>query len=92
MKAAVIYKYGGADVIGVEEVAEPQMGQNEVILQVRSASLNHLDIWVRKGRPGAELQLSHILGSDAAGVVIDRGSETHGFNIGDEVILNPGLS
>lgn len=92
MKAVVIHEHGGLDYLKVEELAEPHIAQNEVMLQVRSASLNHLDIWVRKGRPGLELQLPHILGSDVAGIVIDKGTETHGFNIGDEVILNPGLS
>lgn len=92
MKAVVIHEHGGLDYLKVEELAEPRIAQNEVILQVRSASLNHLDIWVRKGRPVLELQMPHILGSDAAGIVIDKGTETHGFNIGDEVILNPGLS
>ncbi|MHC4432694.1 MAG: zinc-binding dehydrogenase, partial [Planctomycetota bacterium] len=61
-------------------------------LEVRSAGLNHLDIWVRKGRGVAERSEPQILGSDAAGVVIAVGSRVTGVDIGDEVILNPGLS
>jgi NADPH:quinone reductase-like Zn-dependent oxidoreductase len=62
------------------------------VLAVRSAALNHLDIWVRKGRPGLEFKMPHILGSDGAGVVVEAGSGTHGVSVGNEVVLNPGLS
>jgi NADPH:quinone reductase-like Zn-dependent oxidoreductase len=92
MKAAVIYEHGGLDHVKIEEVAEPKPGKNEVILDVKSAGLNHLDIWVRKGRPGLVLSMPHILGCDAAGVVVDAGSDVTNVKIGDEVVLNPGLS
>jgi len=92
MKAAVIYEHGGLDQVKVEELPEPKPGKNEVILEVKSAGLNHLDIWVRKGRPGLVLSMPHILGCDAAGVVVDAGSDVTNVKIGDEVVLNPGLS
>jgi NADPH:quinone reductase-like Zn-dependent oxidoreductase len=92
MKAAVIHEHGGLDCVRVEDVPEPRAGEGEVVLEVRSAALNHLDIWVRKGRPGLQLKMPHVLGSDAAGVVAEIGPGTHGVNIGDEVVLNPGLS
>jgi NADPH:quinone reductase-like Zn-dependent oxidoreductase len=92
MKAAVIHEHGGLERIGVEDVPEPKAGEGEVVLEVRSAALNHLDIWVRKGRPGLGLTMPHVLGSDGAGVVVALGPGTHGVNIGDEVIVNPGLS
>ncbi|UCC96933.1 MAG: zinc-binding dehydrogenase [Phycisphaerales bacterium] len=92
MKAAVIHEHGGLDCVKIEQVPEPKAGAGEVVLEVRSAALNHLDIWVRKGRPGLELKMPHVLGSDAAGVVVELGSGTHGVSIGDEVVLNPGLS
>ena len=92
MKAVVIDKHGGLECIRIENVAEPTANENEVILDVRFAALNHLDIWLRKGRPGLEVDMPHILGSDAAGVVVEAGSKVHGISIGDEVMLNPGLS
>jgi NADPH:quinone reductase-like Zn-dependent oxidoreductase len=92
MKAAVIYEHGGLDRVKVEEIPEPTPAENEVLLQVRSAALNHLDIWIRNGRPGTELKGPHVLGSDAAGIILDKGAGMHGLKIGDEVILNPGLS
>jgi NADPH:quinone reductase-like Zn-dependent oxidoreductase len=70
--------------------AEP--AADEVLLEVRSAGLNHLDIWVRKGRPGLSLAMPHVLGCDVAGVVVGMGSNVTDLKVGDEVVLNPGLS
>lgn len=92
MKAAVINAHGGLDCVQIEEVAQPEPGAGEVVVQVRSAGLNHLDIWVRKGRKGVELPMPHILGSDAAGVVAAVGADVGDVRVGDEVIINPGLS
>ncbi len=92
MKAAIIREFGGLECIRVEEISEPRAGQGEAILEVRAAALNHLDIWVRKGRPGAELAMPHVLGSDAAGVVAEIGAGVRGLRLGDEVVLNPGLN
>ncbi len=92
MKAAVIHNHGGLECVTIDDVPEPKAGEGEVMLDVRSAALNHLDIWVRKGRPGLSLNMPHVLGSDGAGVVAELGPNTHGINIGDEVIVNPGLS
>jgi NADPH:quinone reductase-like Zn-dependent oxidoreductase len=92
MKAVIINEHGDRRVLKVEEVSEPKPAANEVVIKVRSAALNHLDIWVRKGRPGQKIPMPLILGSDAAGVIIEKGADTHGVNIGDEVVLYPGLS
>ncbi len=92
MQAAVIYSHGELDRIKIEDIAPPQPACGEVLLRVRSAGLNHLDIWVRKGRKGVFLSMPHILGCDAAGVVEALGPDVGGVKVGDEVILNPGLS
>lgn len=92
MKAIVLRDYGDLECLKVEDLSEPKPQKNEVVIQVYSAALNHLDIWVRKGRAGQELRKPYILGSDAAGVIVEKGADTHGVNVGDEVILNPGLS
>jgi len=92
MKAAVIHEHGELERVKVEEIAEPKLGKGEVILNVKSAGLNHLDIWVRKGRPGLKVAMPHILGSDAAGVVAAVGDDVTKVKVGDEVVLNPGLS
>jgi NADPH:quinone reductase-like Zn-dependent oxidoreductase len=92
MRAVTIHEHGGLECVRVEDVADPKAGRGEVVVEVRAAALNHLDIWVRKGRPGLKLAFPHVLGSDAAGVVAEVGPDVEGLSVGDEVILNPGLS
>ena len=92
MKAVVIQEHGGLDCVEIDRVSEPEPTEDEVVLKVRSAGLNHLDIWVREGRPGLEVSMPHVMGSDATGVVIAVGANVTNVDIGDEVILNPALS
>jgi NADPH:quinone reductase-like Zn-dependent oxidoreductase len=92
MRAAVIHAHGELDCVQVEDMPQPEPVAGEVVVEVRSAGLNHLDIWVRKGRKGVELPMPHILGSDAAGVVAQIGADVGDVKVGDEVIINPGLS
>jgi len=92
MKAVVIAEHGGLDKVKLAEVSKPKPVSGEVLIQVKSAALNHLDIWVRKGRPGEKMPMPHILGSDAAGVVGEIADGVVGISVGDEVIINPGLS
>lgn len=92
MKAITIHEHGGLECVRPEEIPEPQPAEDEVLLDVRAAGLNHLDIWVREGRRGMSIKMPHILGSDAAGVVVEVGSRVRDVSVGDEVILNPGLS
>ncbi|MHC4456108.1 MAG: zinc-binding dehydrogenase [Planctomycetota bacterium] len=92
MKAAVIHEHGGLNRIRIEEVPEPKPPDDEIILKVHSAGLNHLDIWVRKARSGLKVVMPHVLGSDAAGIVTAVGTNVKNISAGDEVIVNPGLS
>jgi len=92
MKAAVIHEHGDLDVLHVEDIDAPRPGPGEVVLNVVDAGLNHLDIWVRKGRPGARLSTSHVLGSDAFGIVAEVGAGVESPKVGDRVIINPALS
>ncbi|MCC6733738.1 MAG: zinc-binding dehydrogenase [Candidatus Omnitrophica bacterium] len=92
MKAACIFEHGDLEKVRIENIDAPHPGPGEVLLEVHSAALNHLDIWVRKGRPGSSYSYPHVLGSDAAGVVLKLGEGVNDIKAGDEVILNPGLS
>jgi len=90
MKAIRIHEHGGPEVLQIDEVPIPQPKENEVLIKIKAAALNHLDLWVRKGIPGLPLPL--ILGSDGAGIVESLGSEvvkTGKVQIGDEVFLVP---
>jgi NADPH:quinone reductase-like Zn-dependent oxidoreductase len=92
VKAAYIERNGDLDVIQVGEVKDPQPARDEVVIEVKAAALNHLDVWVRKGRPGLELCFPHVLGSDAMGTVVAVGTEVDTVEIGQDVIIDPGLS
>lgn len=92
MKAAVIHANGDVNQVTTADVPAPNPGPGEVLIKVHAAALNHLDIWVRKGRPGVTLAFPHVLGSDAAGAVAAVGEGVSQVKIGDEVVLDPGLS
>jgi len=92
MKAVVFEEHGGVDVLQYKEVAEPRIGPNDVLIGVRAAGCNYNDIWARRGMPGMRVSLPHISGSDAAGEVIEVGSEVTDVKSGDEVLIYPGLS
>jgi NADPH:quinone reductase-like Zn-dependent oxidoreductase len=87
MKAVRIHQFGGPEVLRYEDVPDPQVRKDEVLVRVRACSLNHLDVWVRKGLPG--VKLPHILGSDVAGEVVETGEYVSGFKAGQRVLLAP---
>src|ERR1700739_2334408 len=87
MKAVRIHQFGGPEVLTYEEVPDPQPRKDQVLVRVKACSLNHLDLWVRKGLPG--VKLPHILGSDVAGEVIEIGEDLTGFKTGQRVIVAP---
>jgi NADPH:quinone reductase-like Zn-dependent oxidoreductase len=91
MKAIAIRAHGGPEVVKLEELPEPAAGPGEVVVQVKAAALNHLDIWVRAGWPGLRLAWPHVLGSDIAGVVDAVGPGVHDVQVGDAVVVNPSL-
>jgi len=92
MKAVVIHEHGGVENLKIEEVEVPSPAQDEVLVQVKAVSLNHLDIWVRKGVPGQKMPLPMIPGCDVAGVVRKTGPLVRGVKAGDRVVIAPGIS
>jgi NADPH:quinone reductase-like Zn-dependent oxidoreductase len=92
MKAAIFKQHGGPEVLEYADVTEPQIRANQVLVEVKACALNHLDIWARKGLPGIEIPLPHILGNDVAGVVREAGELVTWVKPGDEVMVQPGVS
>jgi NADPH:quinone reductase-like Zn-dependent oxidoreductase len=90
MRAALFHEHGGPDVIRIEEVERPVPGPDEVLLEVRAAALNHLDLWVRRGLP-IQTTMPHIGGSDVAGVVVALGPGADGVELGARVVVDPSL-
>ncbi|MFC4404747.1 zinc-binding dehydrogenase [Gracilibacillus xinjiangensis] len=74
----------------MKEVEEPEIKADEVKVQLKTAGLNHRDLMI-KHRVGSNEE-AYILGSDGAGVIVEAGANVSRFDIGDEVIINPGLN
>jgi NADPH:quinone reductase-like Zn-dependent oxidoreductase len=80
MKAIRIHEDGGPEVLRYEDAPDPDPGPGEVLVRLRAASLNHLDLWIRKGLPS--VPKPRILGADGAGIREDTG---------ERVVINPGI-
>jgi NADPH:quinone reductase-like Zn-dependent oxidoreductase len=92
MKAVRFHQHGGLDVLKYEDAPEPKIQANEVLVQVKTCALNHLDLWLRMGVRSWKLAMPHIVGSDAAGVVAEVGPLVTRVKAGDRVLLCPGIS
>ncbi len=90
MKASRIHECGGPEVIRYEDAEIPEPKANEVLVRVRACSLNHLDLWVRGGIPNLQLAFPWVLGSDAAGEVVEVGSLCTRCKAGDRILVAPG--
>ncbi|WP_255192528.1 zinc-binding dehydrogenase [Natronobeatus ordinarius] len=91
MQAVKITEHGDTDVIEYGELPDPEVGRDEVLVDVKAAALNHLDVWTRRGLPGIDLEMPHIPGSDGAGVVTEIGADVTRFEEGDRVALSAGV-
>ena len=80
MKAIRIHEDGGPEVLRYEDVPAPEPRDGETLVELRAASLNHLDVWIRKGLPS--VPKPRILGADGAGVI--AGTD-------ERVVINPGI-
>jgi NADPH:quinone reductase-like Zn-dependent oxidoreductase len=89
LKAIVIHEEGGPEVISYEDVPDPEPAAGEVLVRMRFASLNRLDVWTRKGLPS--VPKPRILGADGSGVVEAFGDGVDGLEPGRPVVINPGL-
>lgn len=91
MKAYTISRYSKEDKLHLAEVAEPVVNENEVLVEVHSASLNLLDAKIKSGEFKLLLPYKFplILGHDVAGTVTKVGSKVSRFKIGDEVFARP---
>ena len=92
MKALCFSEHGNLDVLRYDDVPDPSPGPGEVLLRVEACSLNHLDIWVRRGLPGLKLEMPHWGGADVAGVIEELGKGVTGWERGMRVVADPGIS
>jgi acryloyl-coenzyme A reductase len=91
MKAIIFHEHGGPEVLRYEEVDEPRPGPGEVLVRVRTVTVNRgLDAMVRESGYGfAGFALPHVGGSDPAGDVVAVGAGVTGVAPGDRVVSYP---
>jgi zinc-binding alcohol dehydrogenase/oxidoreductase len=80
VKAIRIHEDGGPEVLRYEDAPDPEPREGEVLVELRAASLNHLDVWIRKGLPS--VPKPRILGADGAGLI--AGTD-------ERVVINPAI-
>ncbi|MCL2430884.1 MAG: NADP-dependent oxidoreductase [Alphaproteobacteria bacterium] len=88
MKAAVVYEYGGPEVLKYADYPDPAAGQGEVLVRVAAAGINPIDTMERAGltKDWRPLQFPAVLGWDVAGSVLGLGPGVTGFAVGDRVL------
>jgi len=91
LKAVVMHQRGGPEVLRYEDYPTPEPGPGEVLVQVRACSLNHLDVFTRRGEQGRRVKLPHILGVETAGEVALLGEGVVDVHVGDRVVSGPGI-
>ncbi|HEX8934879.1 MAG TPA: NADP-dependent oxidoreductase [Pseudonocardiaceae bacterium] len=91
MKAFVVERYGDADTVRAGDVPDPQVGDDDVLVRIRAASVNPLDLKTRGGDLKAILpyRVPFVLGNDLAGEVVAVGASVTRFAVGDEVYARP---
>jgi NADPH:quinone reductase-like Zn-dependent oxidoreductase len=94
MRAAVIRRYGGPEVMEVGEVPRPIAGPGDVLVRVKAAALNHFDLWIRRGLPALQVPLPHVPGGDVMGEIaeVGPGVDAAALPVGTRVVVNPGLT
>lgn len=94
MKAVVIDQYGGIEVLKEREVNRPEINESQVLIEMHATSVNPIDWKIRKGylKDMIPFQFPVILGCDAAGVIVEKGSKADSFHIGDRVFARPHTS
>lgn len=92
MRAVRIHEHGGPEALRLDDVPVPEAAGDGVRIAVKAASVNHLDLFIRRGMPGLKIPLPRRLGSDAAGVVDAVGPDVRERKPGERVLINPGIS
>jgi NADPH:quinone reductase-like Zn-dependent oxidoreductase len=92
MQAVHVPVHGDPSVLRLVELQRPVPAAGEVLVKVAAISVNHLDLWVRRGMPGVKLPLPMIPGCDGTGTIVELGAGVRGLALGQQVLLEPGHS
>lgn len=92
MKAIYFERHGGPEVLQYGDRPAPDIRPGSVRIDVHAAALNHIDIFLRRGMPGLKIDLPHIPGCDAAGIVSEVGEGVTGVAVGERVLMDPSIA
>ncbi len=91
MKAILFYEHGGPEVLEYTDYPTPEPAAGEVLVRLKAAALNRLDLWVREGWPGIRLNYPHIPGADGAGEIAALGEGVQGLEVGTPVVIDANI-
>lgn len=91
MKAILFHQHGGPEVLEYADFLTPEPQPGEVLVRLRAAALNRLDLWARNGWPGIRLEYPHIPGADGAGEIAALGQGVSGWEVGEKVVINSNI-
>ena len=90
MKAVAIYAHGEMDALVYEpDFPEPDIGPDQVLIDVKATSLNYHDVFTRRGMPGIKIPMPMIMGLDIAGEIAQLGPGVEGWSVGERVLIDP---
>ena len=92
MNAVRFHSHGGPEVLRFEQAPDPELRPGTVIVRVRACALNHLDLWQRNGLDRVTIPMPHISGADIAGEIASVADDVRDWEVGQRVMLQPGLS
>jgi len=92
LKAALITGHGGNEVVTLRDCPRPARRNGEVLVRLHAATLNQVDLYMRNSGAGITHQLPQIMGLDGAGIVEEIDPGEHLLQVGQPVVLHPGLS
>ncbi len=87
MKAIRVHEFGGPEVMRLEDVPDPTPGAGDVLVRIRAAGVNPVDLYIRSGTYARKPSLPYTPGSDGAGDVEAVGADVRGFARGDRVYI-----
>lgn len=85
MKALIFEKFGGPDVLHYQEIDSPQMGRDDILVEMKAIGLNFADVYRRKGNYHLAGNPPYICGYEGAGIVNRVGSNVTGIEVGDRI-------
>src|SRR3546814_20232406 len=92
MKSVFITGHGGNEVVEIGDRPKPERQPGEVLVRMKAATINRVDLYMRDSGAGITHPLPLIMGVDGAGIVEEADASDTRFPQGGEVVLHPGLS